>query len=249
MFKGYFEIKDKKIPRTLLGTSPFIAAPQFGHRARLYQLDLYNQPENILKIIRKSYNMGVRGIQVIPYPPVIDAVNWAMEEGFMLNIVGTVRPGKEKEDIKLLSQLDADAMLLHAGITDEYNWESISTHLKQIRDDNSICGLVTHYPFQTTEKLLKSPVRDLFDIYMIPVNKIGYLMDCDVFMAKERVKLGDLIKDLDKTVIAKKTLAAGILTPEDAFNYLKTVDFADLITVGIASVTEAEETFGMLANK
>ena len=153
MFKGYFEIKDKKIPRTLLGTSPFIAASQFGHRARLYQLDLYNQPENILKIIRKSYNMGVRGIQVIPYPPVIDAVNWAMEEGFRLNIVGTVRPGKEKEDIKLLSQLDADAMLLHAGITDEYNWESISTHLKQIRDDNSICGLVTHYPFQTCEKL------------------------------------------------------------------------------------------------
>ena len=84
---------------------------------------------------------------------------------------------------------------------------------------------------------------------MVPVNKIGYLMDCDVFMEKGRVKLGDLIKDLDKTVIAKKTLAAGILTPEDAFNYLKTVDFADLITVGIASVTETEETFGILADK
>jgi hypothetical protein len=34
------------------GSSPFVAAPQFGHRARLYQLDLYNNPENILEIIQ-----------------------------------------------------------------------------------------------------------------------------------------------------------------------------------------------------
>lgn len=249
MFKGYFEIKNKKIPRTLLGTSPFIAASHFGHRARLYQLDLYNQPENILKIIRKSYSIGVRGVQMIPYPPVVEAVNWAREEGCQLNIVGTVRPEKENEDIKLLSQLDADVMLLHAGITDKYDWKSISTHLQQVKDENSICGLATNYPFQTTEKLLKSPVRDLFDIYMIPVNKIGYLMDCDVFMEKERAKLGNLIKNLDKTVIANKTLAAGILTPKDAFNYLKTVAYVNLITVGIASEAEAEETFGVLDSK
>jgi len=53
MFDGKIKISEKEIPRILLGTSPFIAAAQFGHRARLYQLDLYNNPENILKIIKK----------------------------------------------------------------------------------------------------------------------------------------------------------------------------------------------------
>ena len=71
MFEGKLNIFNREIPRTLLGTSPFIAAAQFGHRARLYQIDLYNNPENIFKIIKKSYEMGITGIQVIPYPPVI----------------------------------------------------------------------------------------------------------------------------------------------------------------------------------
>lgn len=246
MFEGNIEIKDKKLGRILLGTSPFIGAAQFGHRARLYLLDLYNQPGNILKIIRKSYDLGIKGIQLIPYPPVVEAVRWAQDEGCLLDIVGTVRPNSEKEDVKLLSELGATAMLIHAVVTDRYDWNFITEHLQSIKDQNSIPGLVTHTPFHTTKKLLKSPILDLFDIYMLPVNKIGYLMDTDVFIDKERSELSNLIKNLDKTIIAKKTLAAGILTPDDAFNYLKTTDYVDLITVGIASEAEAEETFGFL---
>lgn len=249
MFEENIEINGRIIPRILLGTSPFIAAPHFGHRARLYQLDLYNQPENILKIIKQAYQLGVRGVQLIPYTPVVDAIRWAKDEGCKLNIVGTVRPDKEKEDIKLLSELDADAMLLHAVITDTGDWDTISHYLKIIKKENSIPGLVTHTPFGTTKKLLNSPILDLFDIYMIPLNKIGYLMDIDIFMDKERAELSDLIKSLNKKVIAKKTLAAGVLAPNDAFDYLKTVDFVDLITVGIASEVEAVETFDLLVSK
>lgn len=249
MFQGHIKVKDKKLPRTLLGSSPFIGAAQFGHRARLYQLDLYNKPENILKIIKKSYDLGVNGIQVIPYPPVVDAVRWAQEEGYDLSIIGTVRKDNEVEDIRLLSAMDADGIVLHASITDSYNWDTISKYLKLINDEDSIPGLVTHYPFQTTKKLLESSIMDLFDIYMIPLNKIGYLMDTDVFMEKERKQLADLIEKIDKKVIIKKTLAAGILTPEDAFSFLKTVDYADSIAVGIASEAEAEETFNILKDK
>lgn len=246
MFQGHIKVGTKEIPRTLLGTSPFIAAAQFGHRARLYQLDLYNNPENILKIIRRSYELGVTGIQLIPYPPVVEAVQWAREEGCKLHIVGTVRPDQEEEDIKLLSELESSAMLLHAVITDRCDWNFISKQLKSINDENAVQGLVTHTPFRTTRKLFDSPVLDLFQMYMVPLNKIGYLMDTDVFMAKERRELGESLKKLDKVIIAKKTLAAGIIAPDDAFNYLKTVDFADVITVGIASEAEAEETFSLL---
>lgn len=248
MFEGNIKSVERIIPRILLGTSPFIGSIHFGHRARLYQLDLYNQPENILKIIKKAYDLGVHGIQLIPYPPLVDAVKWAIDEGCQFNILGTVRPNNEKDDIKLLAELDATVMLLHADITDSKDWNTISYYLKMIKTKNSVPGLATHTPFRTTKKLLNSPIHDLFDIYMIPLNKIGYLMDTDIFMDKKRAELRDLIKSLDKTVIANKTLAAGILTPNDAFNYLKTVDFVDLMTVGIASEAEAVETFDLLAN-
>ena len=35
-----------------------------------------------------------------------------------MNMIGTVRPGKENEDIELFSDLQASSMLLHANITD-----------------------------------------------------------------------------------------------------------------------------------
>lgn len=249
MFEGKTTINGKEIPRTLLGTSPFIGAAQFGHRSRLYQLDLYNKPENILKIIKKSYELGITGIQLVPYEPVVKALNWAIEEGIKLDVVGTVRQDCEDEDIELLADFGANTMLIHGAITDELNYDFLAEKLEKIRQADAIPGLVTHRPFNTTKNLLESPIRDLFDIYMVPVNKLGYLMDTDAFMDKERAEFRDLVKKLDKTIIAKKTMAVGILTPNDAFDFLKTLDYVDLMTVGIASEAEAEETFGLLKNK
>ncbi|MBM4241365.1 MAG: hypothetical protein FJ150_06875 [Euryarchaeota archaeon] len=246
MFEGTLKIRDKEIPRILLGTSPFIAAAQFGHRARLYYLDLYQHPENILKIIKKSYNLGIKGVQLVPYKPVVEAVNEAISDGCNLEIVGTIRPGKEDKDIKLLSQMEACAMLLHADITDRYEWDFIADKIQQIKDSNAIPGLVTHRPFETTEKLLKSPILNLFDIYMVPISKIGYIMDTMEFGAPERANFRELIKNLGKKIIAKKVLAAGVLKPEEAFDYLSSLDYVDMVAVGIASEDEATETFKLL---
>ena len=51
---------------------------------------------------------------------------------------------------------------------------------------------------------------------------------------------------IDKKIIINKILAVGIQRPEEAFNFLNTLDFADMVSVGIASEREAEETFGIL---
>ena len=249
MFEGNIKINDKEIPRTLLGTSPFIGATQFGHRSRLYQLDLYDKPENILKILKKSHELGITGIQLVPYEPVVKAIKWAVDEGYDFNIVGTVRQDSENEDIELLSQMEASAMILHDAATDSLNYDFLAEKLENIRQTGAVPGLTTRKPFNTTKNLLESPILDLFDIYMVPVNKLGYLMDTDAFIAKERGEFRDLISKLNKTIIAMQTMAAGILTPSDAFDFLKTLDYVDLMTVGIASEAEAEETFGLLARK
>ncbi|MEL7671918.1 hypothetical protein [Methanobacterium sp.] len=249
MFEGTITINDREIPRTLLGTSPFIGAAHFGHRSRLYQLDLYDKPENILKILKKSYELGITGIQLIPYEPVVKALNWAADEGYDFNIVGTVRQDCENEDIEFLTQLGASTVILHDSAADSLNYDFLAEKLEDIKETGAVPGLTTRKPFNTTKNLLESPILDLFDIYMVPVNKLGYLMDTDAFIAKERAEFRDIIIKLDKTIIAMQTMAAGILTPSDAFDFLKTLDYVDLMTVGIASEAEAEETFGLLKNK
>ncbi|EKF85787.1 hypothetical protein [Methanobacterium formicicum] len=246
MLEGYLEIDGKQIPRTLMGTSPSIGAAHFGHRARLYLLDLYRNPEAIAQIMARSYQMGVRGIQLIPHPPVVEALQIARDQGFPLDIIATIRPESENEDITLLSELDASAMLVDPEITDQRDWNLIGEKLDAIKDTGSVPGLITQYPFKTTMELLESPVINDFKLYMVPLNRLGYLMDCDTYSSDERAQFREIIKKMDKTIIAMHVLAAGIMTPDDAFDYLKTTDFVDMVAVGIASQKEAEESFSKL---
>lgn len=243
MLEGYIEIDGQKLPRTLLGTSPFVGASQFGHRARLYILDLYRKPEAMARIMIKSYQLGVRGIQLLPYPPVVESLKMASDEGCPLDIVGTVRLQEANDDLKLFSNLGAKAIMLHADITDRENWDYIGKKLDEINDTGAISGLVTHMPFKTTKKIIESPIGNDFQLYMVPVNRLGYLMDCDTHGPDEREHFREMIHELGKTVIAKKVLAAGIMTPDDAFDYLKKLDYVDMVALGIASEDEAEETF------
>ena len=47
-----------------MGNAPFLADAYFGHRTRLYNLDLLRNPNNVSKIIEKSYECGVRSINL-----------------------------------------------------------------------------------------------------------------------------------------------------------------------------------------
>ena len=50
-----------------------------------------------------------------------------------------------------------------------------------------------------------------------------------------------MINELDKKIIVMKVLAAGILQPKEAFDFLKTLKFADIVNLGIASELEAKK--------
>ena len=249
MFEGHITINNKKIPQASLGTAPFVAATYFGHRSRLYELDFSRRPENILKIIKKSYDRGIRAIQVIPEDQVIGALKMALDEGIELDIWGTIRKDHFKKDITTFADLNASIMLLDEWLTDKSEINLVKSILDRINDENAVAGLITALPMETTPKIIDSPLKDLFDIYMVPVNKLGYMMDYDAFMKEERADLEKNLKKLDKVVMANKILAAGILTPEEAFEFLKTLDYVDMVTLGVASEIEAEKTFDLLFNE
>ena len=87
---------------------------------------------------------------------------------------------------------------------------------------------------------------DLFDFYMLPINKVAYTMDVDFFVDNEKEELSTMLNKLDKNIIVSRLLACGIQRPEEAFNFFKTLDYADMACVSAASQTEAEQTFGVL---
>lgn len=234
------QIGKAKIPRILLGTSPFIGAGQFGSRADLYYSHFYENPKNIVKIIFKASDLGVTGVQALPFRPIFGALE-AVERKLKdrLTVVGTIGPDDPKSDILDFQRFNTAAMLLHGEVTDERDAKKISELLNQVHAADCLAGLVTHRPLSTLNWLLKSDID--FDLLMVPFNKLGMFMDADP------IKVAEMVKQVGKPVIGKKVLAAGYLPPRDALSYVAQSGCIDAVALGVASEEEAKETFTVAA--
>jgi len=229
-----------KIPRILLGTSPFIGSGQFGSRAASYYDYFYKHPENIVKIILAAVDIGVTGVQALPYPPVFSALK-AVERELKQNltVVGTVGPDDPLGDIRDFRRFHTVAMLVHGEITDERELRKISELLNQIRAANCLAGLATHKPLSTLNWLLKTELD--IDLVMLPFNRLGMFMD------SAPAKIAEAARKLGKPVMGKKVLAAGYLSPKDALLYIAEHGCIHMVALGVASEKEARETFAAAA--
>ena len=90
IFSEDLEFKGKSIHRVVLGNAPFLADAYFGHRTRLYNLDLLRNPKNVSKIIEKSYGCGVRSINLANKENLLKAFDMACENGVEMQAVSTL---------------------------------------------------------------------------------------------------------------------------------------------------------------
>lgn len=265
IFNDNFSFKGKDISPVILGNAPFLADAYFGHRTRLYNMDLLRNPTNVSKIIEKSYDCGVKSINLANNDNLLKAFKMACDNGVSMQAISTI--GKTdmdyvmpnyaqaraeanwQEDIDKLSEFDNVVMLIDEFLVDDYDWDYLSKILESINDIGISAGLITSFPFKTTEKIITSPLMEdktLFDFYMVPINKVAYMMDVPEFLKPNQLKLENLLSKIDKKIIINKILAVGIQRPEEAFEFLKTLDYVDMVALGIASENEAEETFNIL---
>ena len=261
MFLENLEYKNKSIPQTILGYGPFMAEPYFGHRSRLYQLDLYDNPQATAEVIVEAYDKGVRAINLVNNQNLLKAYDIASNQGCEMKVIATIgksdvdylNPNYEvacevdwDEDIELFSAYDTPLMLVDEFIVDGYNWRLTSKILEEINSTGSLSGLVTAFPSKTTDLIGDNLDMDLFDFYMIPLNSISYMMDINAFNSSQRQEFVDRLLKLNKKIIATRILAAGVLKPKEAFTFFKNIDYVDAISIGVAKVSEACEDFELL---
>lgn len=253
--------KNKSIPETVLGYGPFMAEPYYGHRARLYHLDLYSQPEKMAEVILAAYDNGVRAINLVNDKNLLKGFDLACDAGCEMKVIATIAKSEIdylapnydvacevdwQEDIELFSSYDTPVMLVDEFITDAYKWKLTSNILTQINDSDSLSGIVTAFPYRTTDLLKDNLDLDLFDFYMLPLNSFAYMMDTPSFLKAQREEFRQKILDLNKKIIACRVLSVGIQTPGEGFNFLNTLDFVDLVTFGVASVDEIKKDMEVL---
>ncbi len=261
IFDKNLDFKDKSIPETILGYGPFMAEPYYGHRARLYYEDLYTQPEKMAEIILNANDCGVGAINLVNDKNILKAFDLACDNGCDMKVIATIgksdvdylNPNYEvacevdwEEDIELFSAYDTPVMLVDEFITDAYKWNLTSKILTNINDAGSLSGIVTAFPYRTTDLLKDNIDMDLFDFYMIPLNSFAYMMDTPSFLKAQRKEFRQKILDLNKKIIACRVLSVGIQTPQEGFTFLNSLDFVDLMTFGVASVDEIKKDMEVL---
>ena len=261
MFFENINYKNKEIPQTILGHAPFIAEPYFGHRSRLYQLDLYDNPQATAEVIMESYNHGVRAINLVNNDKLLKAYDIACNGGCEMKVIGTIgksdvdylNPNYEiskevdwDEDIELFKAYDCPLMLVDEFIVDGYDWSLTSEILNEIKKCDSLSGLITAFPSKTTDLIKDNLDLNLFEFYMIPINSISYMMDINAFSASQREEFVSRLLELDKKIIASRILAAGVLKVDEAFDFLKEADYIDAVSIGVAKTSEAREDFKLL---
>ncbi len=145
-------------------------------------------------------------------------------------------------DFELVSfkKLKITGVVLHGQITDlalsSNNKNIIDIYQNLIIDRYGVQPILATHNFGTL--LPKLIEWDINIPIMAPFNKKGFMMR----PSKETCE--NLIQKTDYYIIAKKVLAGGRISPEEAFSYL-TNKKIESIVIGLASVSEAYHTLGV----
>jgi len=229
---GTFSVRDVEVPAVMLGTSPFIAAGQFGTKAEFYYNHFFLQPENITGVVTHAIELGVNAIQVIGYPQVVEAVQEAGKRTATdLFLICTVGLGSIEREIEVMLEADAQGVIIHGSLADR-DMAFARPYLSSLKERGLVTGIATHRPGMTIPRVEE---MEEVEIILCPLNKVGRFMEPSVESTLQA------IEGSSKKIVAIKPLAAGSLSPEEGLSYIsdKVAGFA----VGIASKEEAEETF------
>ena len=223
------------LPPILLGCSPFIGAGQFGTKALQYYRRFYLQPENMVKLIQKSFDLGVRAVQLLADKPV-DALIKACDSAKVKPFIAystDLSGSKLRKMLDRLSPLEPEVVAVHAEISDILDAEKITERLGIAKEYGAAPGLATHRPGVTIPWVKEARVQ--VEVILAPLNSIGYAMDPDFETSLEA------IKSCSSRIVAIKPLAAGRLSPTAGFEFV--YRYVNSAAVGITSETEMTETY------
>ncbi len=183
----------------------------------------------MLEILEASYDVGGRGIQLIPAGKVTEAAKIMVETHNDFVITGSTFPGPDPL-INEFSELGAKIVFAHGMVADKKN-EKLDIFIEDIESRGIIAGIAAHNPVFTLEYAFQNIPS--IKAFLIPFNAQG------LFMGDQK-KLENIVDShIDKYFIGMKTLAASKLDPEKAFDYISQHNIC-CVSIGMVTIEEAK---------
>ncbi len=233
----FCKIEGIDIPLVSTGVSPFAGAGQFGKMAPIYRKKFLFKVDAMLEIMKACYEAGGRGTGVIPFGKISEASKIMKETFNDYVITGSTLPGPNP-GIEELIKLEAKIIYVHGSISDSKK-EILSKLLDDISSRGIIPGIATHNPLSTIQFAIENNIN--VKSFLIPFNTKGMMMG-------EQRKLEDIVDNGNQfTFLGMKTLAAGKLEPQKAYDYISKHNIRAVV-IGMVDIEEAKNVTRVALN-
>jgi hypothetical protein len=246
-------IKGKLFSKVVCGTNAFYGRSHFSE-ARDIEYRTRCDDEYIKKIINKCLDFGVNAVESSANER-IHRIIADLRLGYQnpIHFIGSTRIDEtsqmksQQEKFKFLIENKADICVIHAQFVDRprktEEIRGLKRFVQQIHEAGLIAGISTHR-VSTIELCEKHDYG--IDVYLFPLNMTGFIYpgyDGDESVA-ERIRI---IQSTPKPFILMKILGAGRIPPVEGFQFvLENCKKNDLISLGLGSIEEAEESLGFV---
>jgi len=249
----YISINEKSFSKVVLGTNPIYGRSHFS-QARSAEYAARGDDEYIKQIIATCLGFGVDAVG----SSANERIQRILEEmrpqaPTPIHFIGNTRvdhtsPMKShQEKFNYMLQHQADIVVIHSRFVDRPRKTDEIGGLRRMIDKIHAAGLIAGISTHriSTVELCESQEYGI-DVYLFPLNATGFVYpgyDGNETV-DERIQL---IQSTPKPFVLMKTMGAGRIPPQEGLQFaLDHAKDSDIITLGLGSVEEAEESLNFV---
>lgn len=238
-----------ELSRVVCGSNPFNARSHFS-AARDAEYAARFTAEAVDRVLRRALDLGLNAYENSASERAWDAVERVRRAtGRTLHFVGSTRidetSGMKSLDQKLRFLLDrkAEVCIIHAQHAEKH-WRGdeipgLARMLEEIHAHGLLAGVSAHR-IATVELCERKGYA--IDAYLFPINATGFVYP-GYDGGETPEQRAELVRAIPKPFILMKTLAAGRIPPGEALQFVaESIKPTDLVSIGVGSVEELEET-------
>jgi len=246
-------IQGRTFSKVMCGSNAFYGRSHFSN-ARSEEYRQRATDATIEQIIRVCMQHGVNAVETCANERIQAVVERIRaDSGAPLYMVGNTRIDhtsamkSHQQKLTYLIEHHAEICLIHSQFVDRPRGEDeikgLRPMLDKIHEAGRLAGISTHR-ISTVEFCEEHDYP--IDVYLFPLNKTGFVFEeyDGHETVEERIRL---VKSCQKPMILMKALAAGRIPPSEGIPFvLENSKPNDLLSLGLSSVEEAEESLTLI---
>jgi len=245
-------VRGKSFSKLLCGTNAFYGRSHFSE-ARDSEYRSRCDDDCIRMVISRCLEYGVNAVESSANERILGIISDLRRQmRIPIHFVGSTRIDKtsamrsHQQKFNFLIENRADICVVHAQFTDRpratEEIRGLREFVQRAHEEGLIAGISTHRV--STVELCEAHDYGI-DVYLFPLNPQGFVYpgyDGDESVA-DRVQV---VQNTPKPFILMKTLAAGRIPPDEGLQFaLENAKPGDMVTLGLSSVEEAEESLSL----